>query len=173
MAYERHSRKGTRSQIKMGETIAILFIFFFIMAFGFVFYTRIQTSSIQDDIHQQFILRSIEVAQMALAMPELACSQAEVEEFDCFDVIKLEYIHSLTDQTTNPAAHLFYFDMFYYGRIYVDEIYPDPDNQWVIYEHGLPDAAAGVTSRIPVVLRDVRGAKPQQRFGVLTIESYE
>ena len=66
------SRKG---QVKMGETIAILFIFFVLIIFGLVFYFQWQKSSFEGQKLEVFSDESISRSLVVSFLPELVCSK--------------------------------------------------------------------------------------------------
>ena len=113
------SRKG---QMQMTETIAILFIFFILLLFGIIFYFRYQKIAFQEKQEELLGARAMESTLKALFMPELICSRGEAEpEDNCFDVLKL----NATQETMKNYLDEYYFEMFSYATIIVQETYPE------------------------------------------------
>ena len=67
-----------KSQIQIGETIAVLFVFFLLVVIGFIFYVGVIKDSIVSEKDELSQLKSIEIAQKVLYLPELQCSEGVV-----------------------------------------------------------------------------------------------
>ena len=65
---------GKCAQIKMFETMAVLVVFFFLLALSAVFYINTQRSVIEDDKLRYGDNLALQVALRALYFPELDCS---------------------------------------------------------------------------------------------------
>lgn len=178
-----------KSQIKMTETIGILFVFFFILMLGFIFYARFQQTSLQYKKEKVITQKSIEVAQFVSFLPELQCTVGTEEgviiKNACLDLLKLESARQVF--TDNK---LYYYDLFYYSTISVKWIYPgtipsqfdatmfnsDPDNpnSMKIYENIPTDYTQKIKTVFPVLLEDVITAVPDTRhyLGVLEVDFY-
>ncbi len=91
----------------MGESVAILFIFFILLIFGFVFYANVMRSSAKVELEENIQLKAISIAQKASFLPELQCSEENVRKEDCIDLLKLESASSLLD-----SNNIYYFDIF-------------------------------------------------------------
>ncbi|MFC1723967.1 hypothetical protein ACFL0V_07565, partial [Nanoarchaeota archaeon] len=88
MNYKKTCKKR-KAQIKMGETIAILFIFFILLVVGAVFYMNIARSSMKKDIQESYDLKAIELAQVISFLPEVQCTESNVVRASCFDLYKI------------------------------------------------------------------------------------
>jgi len=75
--------------MEMGETIAIMFIFFMLLVAGAVFYLNLQRASMAQEIEQAYELRAIETAQIISFLPELQCTESNVVKASCFDIYKM------------------------------------------------------------------------------------
>ena len=140
-------KKFNKGQIRMTETIAILFIFFLLIIFALIFYGRYQKIAFQEKQELDFSNKAIEITTKVLFLPELKCTVGESEPEDyCFDMLKLRHIKDISDIYLED----YYFDLFSYSKIVVHEIYPsglwendvDLDNppplsgsSWKIYEN--------------------------------------
>ena len=155
---------GKKSQIQIGETIAVLFVFFILIVIGFVFYISIVKSNVESEGEELSQLASIQVVQKVTSMPELQCSQDVVkEEPNCIDVLKLGAAKKVISE--NPA---YYFDLFGFGEINVKDIYPNPDSPLVnIYSNNVQDYKNKFVTNFPVSLYDP--IEKTSKFGILTI----
>ncbi len=68
------TKMARKSQIQMGETIGILFVFFILVVFGFVFYMNVMKGSSKVEMEENIQLKTIGIAQRASFLPELQCS---------------------------------------------------------------------------------------------------
>ena len=158
------SPASRRAQIRMTETIAILFIFFILLIFGLVFYFQFQKSSIERQKAEILSEKSIDISLRASFLPELVCRGTPTRK-DCIDLGKLEVAQ---DKFSNEYLD-YYFDMFGFARITVEEIYPGGEN-WTLYDRALVDYTRFVSTPVPVSLYDP--GEDKYSFGVLTIEVY-
>jgi len=159
-----------KSQIQIGETIAVLFVFFILIAVGFIFYVRIIKGNLYIEKDELSQLNSIGIAQRVMFLPEIECSEDVVKEVhDCFDKLKLDATQSIM---TLPPNQLYYYDMFEFSEIKISEIYPDKNNQynkWTLYSKTQKDFKNKFATNMPVSLYDP--ITRRREFGVLTIET--
>jgi cbb3-type cytochrome oxidase subunit 3 len=186
--------KSRRAQIEMGETIAVLFIFLILVAFGFIFYARMQKSSYTEQQEENIALKAVEVAQKVSFLPELRCSSENVPVHNCIDTFKIMQFRALA------AKHnLFYYDAFLYSNISLEQVFPTPEPGdpifWhedpggdpaksgpckvVIYENqpvdsaGMPKWTSKTSTQVPTLLFDpIEGIAGQYYFGVLYVDVY-
>jgi hypothetical protein len=152
------------SQIKMFETIAILVVFFFIILFGFMFYSRIQESTFQAELEEKSALKTIEMAEKISFLPEIQCSRDNIPEEDCIDLLKLDSAAKIINDNS-----LAYFDIFGYSYIHVDEIYPSSIS-WSLYNFSKKEDLGKISIPFPVSLYNTIDDK--YSFGVLYIDIY-
>ncbi len=106
----------------MTETVAVIFIFFILVLFGIVFYSKFQQSSIKAEDEKLRAARAMDTTQKALFLPELMCSNGDAEpEDNCFDMMKLRHVN----KTFKDNLAQYYFDLFSYARIEVQQVYPE------------------------------------------------
>ena len=147
----------------MGETIAILFVFFVLILFGLVFYYQWQKSSFERQKVEVFSEESITKSLLASYLPELVCSKASgVITKDCVDLTKLE---AAKEEMEND----YYFGLFGFATIRVEEIYPGGDD-WVLYNRTLETATRQIQTAWPVAIFDP--IKNENKFGVLYVQMY-
>ncbi|MDA1196430.1 MAG: hypothetical protein O2779_00515 [Nanoarchaeota archaeon] len=153
-----------RGQIQMGESVAILFIFFILIVFGFVFYMKILGSSAQVEFEENIQLQAIGVAQRVSFLPEVQCSRDNVRKENCIDLLKLEHLDEIV-----PTNQLHYFDLFGFSRIRVQQLFP-PGDDLAVYDN-VPDTFTDKLSTfIPTSLYDPRTG--DFHLGVLVVEVF-
>jgi len=152
-----------KSQIQIGETIAVLFVFFILIVIGFLFYTRIIKSNIESEQAEISQLRSIGISQIVMFLPELQCSEGNVVIDNCIDTLKLDAAKNRMRQND-----VYYYDLLEFGEVNISEIYPDSSNQWNIYSRKTNFTSKFVTN-VPISLYYPIDKK--YGFGILTIET--
>jgi hypothetical protein len=148
----------------MGESVAVLFIFFILLTFGFVFYSNIIKSSSKVEIEENIQLKAVGIAQKAAFLPELQCSEDNVRTDDCIDTLKLDATASLLEQN-----NIYYYDMFEFSKIWVEEIFPG-HKTWELYKSQPGDYKDQLSTFIPVSLYNA--TSKEYNFGVLAVEVY-
>ncbi|MBS3137038.1 hypothetical protein J4232_01270 [Candidatus Woesearchaeota archaeon] len=115
-----------KSQLKIGETIFVLMIFFILVTIGAVFYVKIQSISAGDEQKKQLELHTLKIAQQVKSLPELICTQAAIEEFDCIDKLKFEAFKSRLEDTSDKSKKFkqYYDNIFLNVKISIKEVYP-------------------------------------------------
>lgn len=157
--------KLTKAQIKMAETIAILFIFFVILMFGFIFYARIQRGNYLQKVQEISTLKGIQIAEKVSFFPEVRCSFNNVPTEDCIDLYKLK---AASENINNNR--LFYYGIFEYSRVIVEQIYPQ-NNTWTLYDNPKPDYSDLITTPIP--LNIYNPITNEFSYAVMTVGVYQ
>lgn len=160
-----HYTNMKSGQVRMIETIAVLFVFFILLVIGLVFYVQIQRDVFIDKRATINAEQSISVALRALFLPELRCSKGDnIPVKDCVDVYKLPIAQRVMTENSD-----YYFDLFRFATIRVEQIYP-VQNSWLLYNETRNGTTQRISTPIPISLYD-----PLSRdfgYGVLTIETY-
>lgn len=154
-----------KSQIQMGESIAILFIFFILLIFGFVFYMNVMKSSAKVESEENIQLKAIGIAQKVSFLPELQCSEENVRAENCIDLYKLEAASKLL-----KINNIYYYDIFESSRIRVDEIIPKSGKEWPLYNNTMQDYKNRLSTFIPISLFNATSKK--YNFGILVVDTY-
>lgn len=160
-----------KAQVQMGENVIILFIFFILLVFGIVFFTRIQTAQSAQKISQDVQGRGIEIAQKIAFLPEIQCSKTSVEQYACYDEVSLE---ALRGMTANGKTSEYYYPLLGYSTISIQNIFPVKQDPILIYNNTKPDYTSSIATFLPVVICNYLES-PQGdacRFGVLDINVY-
>ena len=163
--------KTKKAQIKMFETIAVLLIFFVLIGFGLIFYGKIQGQGFQERQEENFELKAIQTAQVVSFLPELQCSSNNIIVDDCFDILKVEALSEIISNPQNQKLkNEYYYDLFGFSSITIEQVYPLPVASWLIYEKTIEKTKAKSSIKIPISLYD-----PDSRaynFGILTVDVY-
>jgi hypothetical protein len=156
-----------KAQMKMGESIAIMVIFFFIVVFGFIFYSNVEKGSIEDDRSEINSLRAISITQFISFLPEVQCSFNNVPTNDCFDILRMTYFQNLTNSSAD--AQLYYYDLLSYTNITVKEVFPNSGKSWVLYNRN-----SGSTSKksTPIPITLYNPISNSYSMGILTVEVF-
>jgi hypothetical protein len=168
-----------KAQIRLTETIAVLFIFFVLILFGILFYYQYQKIAIKEKQEEILASRAMETTLKVLHLPELICSKGQAEpEDNCFDVLKLNSAGEVFMDKGDSFDY--YFDLFSYSKITVYQFYPY-NQTWTLYDKEKPpleDGTPGWTRREPtyfvVNLRDETKQEidASYGFGYVKVEAY-
>lgn len=150
--------------IKMGETIMVLFVFVILLMFGLVFYVRWQKGDMISAQTEQTMKESVKIAQVFSSLPEVACSFDNVKKENCVDLLKIQKARDIISDHQS-----FYFSQFRYSEIIIYEIYPY-EREWMLYENSLDDTTK-LSTPIPVTIYD--GTEKAYYFGVMEVNYYE
>lgn len=157
--------KLKKSQIKMAETIAILFIFFVLLMFGFIFYARIQKANYLQKTQENSILKAIQISEKVSFFPEIRCSFNNVPTEDCIDLYKL----NVASKNINNNK-LFYFGIFEYARVTVEQIFPENQTPIILYDNPKPNYIDLINIPIPSNVYDPTTNKFS--YAIMTIGVY-
>jgi hypothetical protein len=163
-------------QIRMGETIAVLLIFFALAILAFFFFASIQAAGSKQQISTGLQERGIAITQIASYLPELQCSTDNaVKSFNCMDLEKVKAATGAIQQNRD-----LYTNMFGFAKISVEIVYPNPcpnpslqcavQKEYVLYDVSKPDFKSAEFFPVPVSLYE-----PQSQiysFGVLKVTAY-
>ena len=155
-----------KAQVKMGETIAILFVFFILLIVGAIFYMNLQRTTVSRDIQESYEIRAVELAQTISFLPEAQCTSSNVVAASCFDYYKLV---GLSKVTTTAEGLSFYSREFGTTTIKLVQVYP-PGQTVVLYDNPKPEFTSAPISHIPIMLFNTSSDK--YYFGVLEITTY-
>ena len=152
-----------KSQIQIGETVAVLFVFFLLIIIGFVFYVNVIKSNIELEKEELSQLRSVGVAQRIMFLPEIQCSEDNIIIDNCVDILKLDFAQNIMREN-----EVYYYDLLEFSYVKISQIYPAEAN-WSIYSRKTEDFKNKFSTNVPISLYDPTTRK--HGFGVLTIET--
>ncbi|MDO8661182.1 MAG: hypothetical protein Q7K43_04790 [Candidatus Woesearchaeota archaeon] len=152
----------------MFESIAILVIFFFLIAFGATIWYGAQKTSLTKDLEQTLANNALNIALRATHSPELDCSLLGVQQQECIDITKAEQFQTIILQ---EDARITYFELFGFSTITLTQIYPKTAQEsLILYTNLLKNATSTHTTNLPILIQN-----PTQRttsFGVLKVQTY-
>ncbi len=160
------------AQIQMFETTMVLLIFFIIVGFGLIFYSNYMHQQVEKNRKHVEDLNAIDVALVAMNLPEIACTVSSVMENDivikpgCVDMRKVE---AFSDYLANNPEELgsYYFDRLQYSKIMLNEIYPEK-KAFVVYSYsGLKHNEHNSSFYVPVSM--YWPDKDTYSFGVMEV----
>lgn len=163
---KKETMRNKRAQVKMGETIAILFIFFILLIIGAVFYMNLQRTTVYRDIEQAYELRAVELSQIISFMPELQCTEANVVKPSCFDIHKMQ---ALSQIAQSDFGLLLYDREFGETKIEILVVYPSSENI-LLWDKPKPGFISAPVTHIPISLFNSTSGK--KTFGILEITVY-
>jgi len=160
-----------KSQIKMGENIGVLFIFFILIALGMMFYMKLQNAELKSLSQENFEKKSVSIAQKISTLPELQCSKDNIWDEVCFDLYKIEAMNQLISDTEN---RIYYFDAFGYANITI-YIYKLTNDEGVIsypiYDLQKPNFTQKSVYYLPFSIYSP--TQDRKDFGYLKVEVYK
>ena len=157
-----------KAQMKMVESIFVLFIFTIIIAFVLVFYFVFQKGEVQRLQHDMDEQKAVETGLMLSGLPELQCSSSAISEGACIDRFKLEALASEVS-SGNRELELHYYDLLGFGNISIVQIYPT-EKSWQLYYN--PPREGKYSRRaihFPIVIKDVSTNPDINGFGIMTV----
>ena len=87
-----------RAQMKMTEQIIIMMIFFFLLVFGVLFYTRYSVEKAKTGMSEKAELVSVQAVQKAQFFPGIQCTVEGTTDYNCLDLHKLDALSSLSPE---------------------------------------------------------------------------
>ena len=180
-----------KSQMKMGETIMVLVVFFILLMVGLSVYSKVKINKIKKEMQDINSMKSVEIANRVSQLPELQCSQTQCT--GCSGAIDMIKLDEMTDNRTNGVIDsksgflsknlVSYFPLF--GRSYVkvslgfpkslgEEDYnvSSENPEWLLYNLSYPHRDVTVHPIfIPVNLYDAYTDRCD--FGVMEVGYYE
>lgn len=157
---------GKKGQIHLTETVAVLFIFFVLIIFGMIFYSKYQQISFKEKSEEFVASRAMDTTLRVLFLPELICSRGEAEpEDNCIDLLKLGPAH----ETIQDHVKDYYFDLLSYATITIIQLSPE-ENTFVLYDQPKPGYTKKEPTYFVVSVRD--DTEQSYGFGYVKVEVY-
>ena len=157
-------RKG---QIKMFETIAVMIVFFFLLAFGLSFYFVIAKAGAQKEHDRTMQLQAIQSVQRISNLPEFDCVKVGVQIENCFDEFK---VAMFSQRITDRKMRDYYFEVFGFVTVELKKLFPLPQLNFTIYDNPRPNSGFDLTM-LPVLVYSP--VTDEFSFGVLEVKFYE
>lgn len=166
-------KKTTKSQIQIGETIAVLFVFIILVVIAFVVYSGFEKSKIKQNAEEKIGLSADEIALRVMFLPELSCTKENIPEYHCFDSIKLEKSSEIMRQNW-----LLYQSLFLESNISALVIYSPLGEdikpaEYIVYSNVPKNATTKIQTIVPITIFNATAEKGYEfSFGLLKVEVY-
>jgi hypothetical protein len=108
------------AQMQTMESIAVLVVFFFLIALGLRFYGQTQIQAFEELRAEFETLDSIKITNKLMSMPEMTCTRMNVQDVACFDYYKAKAWEKLGDRVIG-----LYLVEFGESTLTVEFLYPD------------------------------------------------
>lgn len=159
---------NNKSQIQMGESIAIIIIVIVLLIIGIVFWRNVNAEEIREIGSEQADRSVIELSKIAAELPELKCySSGATAKVNCFDLHKLL---AMKNMSKNNTVKDYYFNIFGKSKITFQQIYPDEINI-TVYDYN-STANKALTIAIPIIIEHSIGREGKKCFGRMVVEGY-
>ncbi len=122
-----------KAQIQTLETIAVLFIFFILLAFAMIFFASIQKSKSYSRVSELQKIESMKIAQGAINLPEISASRRGIAGVNTIDITKMTAFSKVVAENFDLRKGI-YEEKLGPSKITVMEIYPS-DNEWILYDN--------------------------------------
>ena len=155
-------RKG---QVRIGESVAVMIVFFFMLMFGYTFYGRMQQQDYAATIKENSEKEAIQVAQKIYFLPELQCSKGtKLVRESCYDRLKVESFirHLATNMSAGPDEKKnreYYYDVLGISKIEYYSVFPPPN---LVSQDIQPDLYPGKGDPLYIIYDYTEAAKAQQ-----------
>ena len=151
----------------MLETIAVLAVFFILIAIFYAFYSNTALADVDKEKDKIRQIKTVKAIQQVSSLIEVQCSERGIVKDNCMDLLKVTGASEIMQEEENKE---FYFDKFGFSKIAIRQIYPEIKDIAVIYDNSLQDYSYRDLSNVPVSLFDPIGNK--YYFGIAIIEIF-
>lgn len=121
-------------QIKMGETIAVLIVFFLMLTFGLIYYAKFRQDSMIKSAEDLQVVSAIDVATRVSLLPELQCTALSIECGNSFDRYKLKAFSGIGSKGSQTFPGNPYYDLFHASYIIFNQTFPQKEVR-IIYNY--------------------------------------
>lgn len=163
-----------KSQMKTFESVAVLIVFFILIALGLMFYAGVQKTSLKRTYAERTEQEAVKMAMKVSYLPELLCSKRKIIEDDCFDVHKLKSIADWVE--FDEGIFLHYQSDFKESVITVKVVWPSfPEKTYILYENQPESGRIRdyyiIPTYVPVSLKDST-AEIEYSIGLLNVTMF-
>lgn len=149
----------------MIETISILIVFFMLVVFGLIFYSKVMKGSYAVKMEEKAQLDAIKLAEKASSLPELQYSQENIAG-EGIDIYKLR---AASVEMMSPENRIHYYDFLGFSTITIEEIYPEAKS-YPLYDRYIDDFTDNITTNIPMTIYDPK--TKTNAFAVMVVSMY-
>ncbi len=164
----------SKGQMQMGETIAVLVVFFFLLVIGLVFYVNIASTKAEESRYKNTELESVNVMKRALSLPELQCSHNNIVDEACVDRYKANATAALINNPFDESVKTSYFDLFGSSTISIIQIYPEPSTPFekpiLLYDFRPPTFSSKLNTSTPISIYNP--LTKSYAFGIMETVTY-
>lgn len=137
-----------KAQVQLMETVAVLVIFFILVAIGFTFYANVVKTSFNREETSRMETTAVEIAARTMQAMEFSCSEDNVPREGCLDQVKLAVAPPYL--ASNAAD---FFSLFGFSNIVARKVFPSTQ-EWVLWNNPLNDASVSTVIHLPVNIWD-------------------
>jgi len=168
--------------------MAVLIIIIVLIVFGFIFYAKYVEGKIKGATSTAREDEAYAVIGLAANLPELHCSENNVMEENCYDILKIKHMQAMLSDSTN--IYLYYQGIFKNTKLTIYEIYPGfaPTNDgwmaeaddakknytdpvyYVVYDSEPENVVQKIPARIPVKLYNP--LTEETKLGIIEVIKY-
>ena len=142
-----------KSQLKMAETIAILFVFFILIIIGVVVYGIYQRFTLKKTAEEIEESQIVNIAKNVPFLAEIRCPTAAREVTNCIDISKLQaFKEFIKESVDNPKIRSHYLELLGNSNLTVIEIYPDATHNPINFYDSYTEYTGYKTIFVPVSL---------------------
>lgn len=164
--------RNKKAQMKTFESVAVLIIFFILVALGLIFYAGVQKTTIKQTYAERTEQEAIKIAMKVSYLPEALCSKRKIIEDDCFDVYKLDAISKWIN--SDEQFFLYYQRDFKDSVISIRQLFP-AGRTYVLYKNEPdPDKLRNyyiIPTYVPVSLKNSSNDR-EYSMGVLNVTMF-
>ena len=159
----------TKGQLRISESMVVIFVFFILLLFGLGFYVKELKSGINNSLREEKDFSNLLLISSLINSPEFSCSKDTVVESGCFDMKKVD---SFVNLIVKDDYKEFYEILFGNSVIRVKGVYPDSFSyNKEVYNNAKLDYDLKIVRGVPVSLYN-----PDNNgyfIGLLKVEVYE
>ncbi len=138
-------RISKKAQLQLIETVAVLVIFFILVAIGLTFYSSVVKTGYNREATAQLETTAVEIAKRAGESMEFSCSEDNVPREVCVDEVKL-----IVAPAYLRANATRFFSLFGFSKISVSQLYPPPQKSYVLWNNPLRNASISTVIHFPI-----------------------
>jgi len=102
-----------KAQLRIGETIITLLIFFILLGMGLIFYVKFKSVSLEQKLQDQDQINTLNIAAQVKFFPEIQCTFLGTEISDCLDKYKIIAFSQLVElNDPNNRLNQYYSSLF-------------------------------------------------------------
>ncbi len=157
-----------KSQIKMGEMIAVLLVFVIIVILGFSFYVKFTSRSFASKQKEFKSLQGIDIVKKISDLPELHCSVLGTVDSSCIDYYKAKFFFKTTRAKNYKPL---YYDYFRDSEVRMNIIFPDSKKESILIYSNPTNSTTTNTFLVPSTVYNP--VKDEYYFGLIEVKIFQ